>query len=31
MSLIGRIEDELKQATLARDGDRLDTQSLILS
>ena len=31
MSLIGRIEDELKQATLARDGDRRDTLRLILS
>jgi hypothetical protein len=31
VSLIGRIEDELKQATLARDGDRRDTLRLILS
>ena len=31
MSLIARIEDELKQATLARDAERRDTLRLILS
>jgi hypothetical protein len=31
VSLIVRIEDELKQATLARDADRRDTLRLILS
>jgi hypothetical protein len=31
VSLIARIEDELKQATLARDADRRDTLRLILS
>jgi uncharacterized protein YqeY len=31
MSLIARIEDELKQARLARDDDRRDALSLILS
>ncbi len=31
MSLIGRIEDELKQAMLARDGERRDALRLILS
>ena len=31
MSLIARIEDELKQARLARDDDRRNTLSLILS
>jgi uncharacterized protein len=31
MNLITRIEDELKQARLARDGDRRDALSLILS
>ena len=31
MNLIPRIEDELKQARLARDGDRRDALSLILS
>jgi len=31
MTMIARIEDELKQARLARDGDRRDALSLILS
>ena len=31
MSLIARIEDELKEATLARDAERRDTLRLILS
>ena len=31
MTLIARIEDELKQARLARDDDRRDALSLILS
>ena len=31
MSLIGRLEDELKQATLARDAERRDTLRLILN
>ena len=31
MSLIGRIEDDLKQAMLARDGERRDALRLILS
>jgi uncharacterized protein YqeY len=31
MNLITRIEDELKQARLARDGDRRDALSLILA
>src|SRR5262245_54995600 len=31
MNMITRIEDELKQARLARDGDRRDALSLILS
>jgi uncharacterized protein YqeY len=31
MTIITRIEDELKQARLARDGDRRDALSLILS
>ena len=31
MNLIARIEDELKQARLARDGERRDALSLILS
>ena len=31
MSLIARLEDELKQATLARDSDRRDTLRLILN
>jgi uncharacterized protein YqeY len=31
MSLIARIEDELREATLARDGERRDTLRLILS
>ena len=31
MSLIGRLEDELKQATLARDSERRDTLRLILN
>ena len=31
MSLIARIEDELKEARLARDGDRRDALSLILN
>jgi hypothetical protein len=31
MTIIARIEDELKQARLARDGDRRDALSLILS
>jgi uncharacterized protein len=31
VSLIGRLEDELKQATLARDAERRDTLRLILN
>jgi uncharacterized protein len=31
MTIVTRIEDELKQARLARDGDRRDALSLILS
>ncbi len=31
MSLIGRLEDELKQATLSRDAERRDTLRLILN
>ena len=31
MSLIGRLEDELRQATLARDAERRDTLRLILN
>lgn len=31
MSLIGELEDELKQATLARDAERRDTLRLILN